>query len=107
MKKASDYLRRAADLLDERAKQYDQEGGERSIPKVVTAFNAITGSNMTNVQGWLFMHLVKKVRLHTTPGKFHEDSGEDSTAYDALENEEWSRLHTNHTAPTEPPPRAV
>ena len=88
--KASEFLRKAADLLDQRALDYDQQQGERSIPKVVTAFNAITGQNMTNVQGWLFMHLVKKVRLHTNPQKFHQDSAEDSIAYDSLEAEEWS-----------------
>lgn len=88
--KAPDFLRKAADLLEQRAKDYDQQGGERSIPSAVKAFNAITGSQMTPQQGWLFMHLVKKVRLHTNPKTFHQDSAEDSIAYDALEAEEWS-----------------
>ena len=88
--KAPDFLRKAADLLEQRGKDYDKKGGERSVPATVTAFNAITGSKMTNQQGWLFMHLLKKVRLHTDPTKFHQDSAEDSIAYDALEAEEWS-----------------
>ena len=41
--KAQDLLHRAADLMDERGKQYDQRSGERSMQATVTAFNAITG----------------------------------------------------------------
>ncbi len=46
---------------------------------------------MTNVEGWLFMHLVKKVRLHTNKKTFHRDSGIDGMAYDSLEVEEWAK----------------
>lgn len=102
--KAPDFLRKAADLLETRAKEYDKQGGERSIPSAVTAFNAITGKTLSPQEGWLFMHLVKKVRLHTNKKAFHQDSAEDSIAYDALEAEEFFNRYNSHTPPPQSPP---
>lgn len=81
-KKAGDYLHHAAEIMAERGKQYDSPEGERSMGKTVEAFNTITGQDMTEAQGWLFMSVLKKVRQYQ--GKPHLDSCEDDVAYAAL-----------------------
>jgi hypothetical protein len=87
--KAHEWLRAGADKLDERGEEYDQPEGERSMPAVMIAFNAITGEKLDARHGWLLMHLLKKKRLWTNPKVFHRDSAVDSSPYDALEHEEW------------------
>lgn len=87
---AQDFLQQAKNLMDERGKEYDQPGGERSTGKAVHAFNAITGYDLTEAHGWLFMELVKKVRQYSTPN-YHRDSAEDAVAYAALEAEALER----------------
>ena len=86
MKTAPELLTRAADLMAERGKQYDQPQGERSMGRAVTAFNAITGQILTEAEGWLLMECVKNVRLWQRPG-YHADSAEDCIAYAALKAE--------------------
>jgi hypothetical protein len=83
---AEAFLHEAAELMTERGKQYDQEGGERSMGKTVKAFNAITGKDLTESEGWLLMSLLKRVRQHSGAG-YHKDSAEDAVAYAALEAE--------------------
>lgn len=80
---APEFLNTAARIMEERGRQYDQEGGERSMGKCVAAFNAITGRNLTESEGWLLMAVLKQVRLFQKPG-FHKDSAEDGIAYTAL-----------------------
>lgn len=82
---AESFLRQAAELMKERGKQYDQPGGERSMGKTVEAFNAITGRNLSESEGWLLMGLLKSVRQYS--GDYHRDSAEDKVAYAALEAE--------------------
>lgn len=88
---AEENLRAAADEIAKKGKEYEKKGytGERSMRKVTAAFNSITGQDMTPQQGWLFMEILKAVRLHTNPDKYHRDSALDKTAYAALEAEEW------------------
>lgn len=82
---AVDYLAAAVGHIGDRADTYDAPGGERSIPAVVKAFQAITGHDLTDEQGWLFMALVKAVR--SQQGKFRADSYEDGAAFFALAGE--------------------
>ena len=92
--RAPDFLKEAANIMEERAREYDQPGGERSIPATVAAFNAITGRGkngdsayaLTEAEGWLFMQILKDVRLFSAPG-FHVDSAKDCVAYAALKAE--------------------
>lgn len=84
--KAPEILKRASDIMDERAQQYDSPEGERSMGKAVAAFNAITGNELTEANGWLLMALLKMVRDNTTD-KPHEDSLHDLVAYGALYGE--------------------
>lgn len=76
-------LESAAGHMRDRAKTYEQPEGERSMAKTVAAFNAITGQELTETQGWLFMACLKNVRAFSvkTP---HRDSLEDGIAYQAL-----------------------
>ena len=80
---APEYLHRAAELMQERGKQYDQPNGERSMGSTISAFNAVTGHDLSEAEGWLLMLLLKQVRLFQKPG-FHKDSAEDAVAYAAL-----------------------
>lgn len=85
--KAPDMLTQAAAVLTERGKQYDQPGGERSMGKAITMFNAATGRNLRESEGWLLLELLKIVRDCNTPDKPHEDSLLDGVAYSALKAE--------------------
>lgn len=84
--KAPEILKRASDIMDERAQQYDSPEGERSMGKAVAAFNAITGQYLSEANGWLLMALIKMVRDNTTD-KPHEDSLHDLVAYAGLYGE--------------------
>lgn len=84
---ATGFLAEAAETLDARGKQYDQEGGERSMGKVITMFNAATGRDLRESEGWLIMELVKIVRDCTTPKTAHRDSLLDGVSYAALKAE--------------------
>jgi hypothetical protein len=83
-------LKKAADHMTERAKQYDKPEGERSMGKAVQAFNAITGRDLTEPEGWLLLQVLKDVRLFQRPG-YHADSAEDCIAYAALKAEAKAR----------------
>jgi hypothetical protein len=84
--KAPEILTRSAEIMAERAKQYDSPEGERSMGKAVAAFNAVTGQSLSEANGWLLMVLLKMVRDNTTD-KPHEDSLHDLVAYGALYGE--------------------
>lgn len=88
--KAQDLLHRAASLMDERGKQYDQRSGERSMQATVMAFNAISGHCLTEADGFLLMAILKMVRDQSRE-KPHRDSLDDLVAYASLYGE--ARLH--------------
>ncbi len=83
---AAEYLTRAAEIMAERGRQYDKPEGERSMGRCVQAFNAITGRDLTEAEGWLLLQILKDVRQWQRPG-FHQDSAEDCIAYAALKAE--------------------
>lgn len=80
---APELLGRAAALMHERGKQYDAPAGERSMGQTVAAFNAITGRDLTESEGWLLMCVLKAVRAQARKEP-HADSLEDLIAYAAL-----------------------
>ena len=84
--KAPEILTRSAEIMAERAKQYDSPQGERSMGKAVAAFNAVTGQSLSEANGWLLMALIKMVRDNTTTEP-HADSINDLVAYGALYGE--------------------
>ena len=83
---APQLLSKAASIMEQRGKQYDQPSGERSMGQAVNAWNAITGCEITESQGWLLMVCLKLVRdnQRTEP---HIDSLEDLVAYSSLYGE--------------------
>lgn len=81
------FLQAAIDVQAERGKQYDAPGGERSMGRTIKAFNAITGHNLTEAEGWLLLQVLKDVRQWQNPDKFHEDSALDGVAYSSLKAE--------------------
>lgn len=80
---APELLGRAAKHMHDRASTYDRPDGERSMGRTVQAFNAITGRNLSESEGWLLMTLLKSVRGFTREA-YHADSFEDLIAYAAL-----------------------
>ncbi len=85
--KAPDFLHKAAALMDERGKQYDLPEGERSMGRAVRAFNAITGRDLKESEGWLLLQQLKDARQWQNPSRYHADSAEDGIAYSALKAE--------------------
>lgn len=84
--KAPELLAKAAAHMADRATTYDKPEGERSMGRAVQAFNAITGRDLSEPEGWLLLQVLKDVRLFQRPG-YHADSAEDCIAYAALKAE--------------------
>ena len=80
---ATKFLTDAAKVMKERGKNYDKTNKERSMAATVKAFNAITGNEMTESEGWLLMNILKQVRQFSQQ-EYHEDSALDGVAYSAL-----------------------
>lgn len=85
-KTAPGLLKAAADIMQQRAEQYDKPEGERSMGAAVQAFNVITGRDMKESEGWLLLQVLKDVRQWQRPD-YHADSAEDCIAYSALKAE--------------------
>ena len=83
-----DILQIAGETITQRGVMYDSTSKqqERSMGKVVAMFNALTGHELTNEQGWKFMCLLKLAR--SEQGEFSLDSCIDLAAYAALAGEE-------------------
>lgn len=92
---AASMLTAALGHMEDRAKTYDAPGGERSMGKTVSAFNTITGLDLTEEQGWLFMEILKQVR--SQQGDYRADSYEDLVAYAALRGECAARERGNQS----------
>ena len=86
--KAVQILNEAVAIMAERGKSYDKSGGEaeRSMPKIVAMFNALTGHELTPEQGWKFMCCLKLAG--SEQGEYREDNYLDGAAYMALAGEE-------------------
>jgi hypothetical protein len=83
---APQLLNKAASIMESRAATYDKPEGERSMAATVTAFNAITGQQLTEAHGWLMMAVLKMVRDNQR-SEAHQDSCEDLVAYASLYGE--------------------
>ena len=95
----SEVLRAAAQHMEDRAAAYDSPGGERSMGKTVTMFNALLGGDraLTVEEGWMFMAILKIVR--SQQGGFKLDNYEDLAAYAALAAEQASYMHAANAQP--------
>jgi len=90
MNSAPEFLKAAIRIQEERGKEYDKPDGERSMGRSIEAFNAITGRDLTEAEGWLLLECIKNVRLWTAPG-FHCDSALDGVSYASLKAEAKAR----------------
>lgn len=82
---ASEILVGAADAIDNRASQRDHENGERSMARTVAAFNALTGHQLSELDGWVLLAILKFARGQG--GKPVLDDYVDAAAYAALAGE--------------------
>jgi len=82
---ATHLLQDAIKAMHDRASSRDLPGGERSMARTVAAFNALTGTSLSETQGWLFMTCLKQARA--TAGAFNVDDYVDLAAYAALAGE--------------------
>jgi hypothetical protein len=83
---ALNLLADAADVMRKRGVDRDSPEGERTMGKIVGAFNAATGHKLSDRDGWLFMVFLKAIRAAATPtGKL--DDYVDGAAYFALAGE--------------------
>lgn len=85
---AKDILLQAMGTIGERGKSYDTDGNgnERSMERIVSMFNTMTGHELTTVEGWKFMVILKLVR--SCQGEDKLDNYLDGSAYFALAGEE-------------------
>ena len=68
--------------MQDRATTYDSAQGERSMAATVAMFNILKGTNLTEVDGWQFMEILKMVR--SNQGNYKWDNYVDGAAYAAL-----------------------
>lgn len=80
---ASDILREAATLIESRAVDRDVEK-ERSMLVAVKLFSMLTGIQISEYNGWLFMVCLKLSRNRVGTGTFNRDHLLDAMAYLAL-----------------------
>lgn len=81
-----DRIHKVADILQERGTSRDLPQGERSMPRAVAIFNAMTRGAMSVADGWRFMLALKLARMMA--GKYKEDDYDDLIGYAALLAEE-------------------
>ncbi len=75
-------LQKGMEAMEQRAKLRDKPDGERSMAKTIQIFNAYTGRDLTESEGWAFMVFLKMVR--GKEGNFHEDDYVDGASFIAL-----------------------
>lgn len=79
---AHEFLSDAGKQMVQRGQLRDQPEGERSMACIVRTFNALTGHELTESEGWEFMVLLKMVRGRQ--GHFNKDDYVDGSAYFSL-----------------------
>lgn len=90
---APDFCQQAMSEMQDRAASRDCDG-ERSMERTVKAFNAMFGKDLTTVQGWQFMELLKMAR--SVGGKYREDDFVDGVAYATLAGEAAADAAVSH-----------
>lgn len=86
------FLLEALATIDQRAQQRDTVA-ERSMARTVSAFNGLTGRDLTEEEGWLFMATLKLARA--SGGRtYRRDDYVDAAAYIALLGERAAAVDT-------------
>ena len=81
-----DILSAVYDVQNERAKEYEQEGGERSFQRIATIFNAYTDKDLKPSDIALILRILKEVRSEHSD-KVHLDSFIDGVSYESIRAE--------------------
>lgn len=84
---AIEILHSAEICIGDRAASRDLPDGERSMARTVAAFNAFTGRQLSERDGWLFMCCLKAAWEATPGGRHNPDDCVDLSAYAALMGE--------------------
>ena len=82
---AVDFIKKAAEILEDRAKDRDAPQGERSMKRAVAIFKARTDVELSEYQGWVFMQCLKHAR--EAQGAYSLDDTVDDIGYAALRGE--------------------
>lgn len=88
-KSSIDFLDMVKNIQEQRAAEYEQEGGERSFDKIATVFNTYTGKDLLPSDIALILEILKNVRFYAQDG-YHSDSVVDKVSYGSL----WAELVT-------------
>jgi 5'-3' exonuclease len=88
-KSSIDYLDKVKSIQEERAAEYEQDGGERSFSKIASVFNTYTGKDLLPSDIALIFEILKNVRFYNQAG-LHLDSVVDKISYASL----WAELIT-------------
>lgn len=102
---APEILQAGIRTLQQRGEQRDKPEGERSMPAIVQLFETLTGHELTERDGWLFMTCLKLVRMQT--GAPDRDHFIDGANYIALAGEAALRAARFWTDTPEPPPASM
>ena len=86
---ASEIAETAAMSIKDRAATRDTESGERSMARIVRVFNAATGHNLSEREGWIFQIATKLGRA--AQGGHNVDDYIDLGGYAALAGESAER----------------
>lgn len=83
---AADFLRKALNTLTDRANSRDTPSGERSMRLTVALYQTLTGQQLSEREGWLFMICLKLARGQqgAAKGKVNLDDYIDLAGYAAL-----------------------
>lgn len=89
MKTSKDILKECMAVQNSRGNEYETKGDqeERSFNSIATAFNAITGKDITPAEVCLMLQVLKDVR-QWSQNRLHEDSVLDGVSYSSLKAEE-------------------
>lgn len=85
--KSTDLLDEVKSIQQQRAAEYEQDGGERSFAKIATVFNTYTGKDLLPSDIALIFEILKNVRFYAQNG-LHRDSVIDKISYASL----WGEL---------------
>lgn len=80
-----DFLEECVKVQKERGDEYEGDK-ERSFNKIATAFNAITGKDLTPAHIALLFEILKNVRQFSAD-RYHADSVLDGVSYSSLKAE--------------------
>lgn len=78
-----DILSAVYDVQNERAKEYEQEGGENSFQRIATIFNAYRDKDLKPSDIALILRILKEVRSEYSD-KVHLDSFIDGVSYESI-----------------------